>query len=380
MYRKPRNARTARIVKAREPQQVESRKKVLLLHGSKCPQPVATILKTIHTLTKPDAVQLHKKNENIHPFEDPSSLEFLALKNECGVVVFGTHSKKRPNNITVMRTYDGKLLDLLELLVLVPPEQAQKDPLLQVGVAMKPLILFSGSQWDDTSASAQAAQYSTIKSVMLDLFQGEEISSIDVAGLQFLLMIAAGESTNSSADVEDPTNKPVLHLRWYKIKTLRSDNPKIPRVELDPVGPSFDFRVSRYREADASTMRDALRHGRRPNEARTKKNIETDLVGDKIGRVHLGKQDLSTLQTRKMKGLKRGRADIEANEQEGGSDNEDLGSEDEDMAEGGMQLDGEDSDGGSSGGGSGDEISIGEDEDAEMEDVEDEKPKRQRLA
>lgn len=295
-------------------------------------------------------------------------------------MVFGTHSKKRPNNITVMRTYDGKLLDLLELLVLVPPEQAQKDPLLQVGVAMKPLILFSGSQWDDTSASAQAAQYSTIKSVMLDLFQGEEISSIDVAGLQFLLMIAAGESTNSSADVEDPTNKPVLHLRWYKIKTLRSDNPKIPRVELDPVGPSFDFRVSRYREADASTMRDALRHGRRPNEARTKKNIETDLVGDKIGRVHLGKQDLSTLQTRKMKGLKRGRADIEANEQEGGSDNEDLGSEDEDMAEGGMQLDGEDSDGGSSGGGSGDEISIGEDEDAEMEDVEDEKPKRQRLA
>ncbi|KAK5062559.1 hypothetical protein LTR84_004632 [Exophiala bonariae] len=378
---KPRNARTARIVKAREPQQVESRKKVLLLHGSKCPQPVATILKTVHTLTKPDAVQLHKKNENIYPFEDPSSLEFLALKNECGVVVFGTHSKKRPNNITIMRTFDGKLLDMLELLVLVPPEQQEKkDQLLQVGVAMKPLILFSGSQWDDTSASAQAAQYSTIKSIMLDLFQGEEIASIDVAGLQFLLMIAAGESSNASADISDPTNKPVLHLRWYKIRTLRSENPKIPRVELDPVGPTFDFRVGRYREADASAMRDALRHGRRPNEARTKKNIETDLVGDKIGRVHLGKQDLSTLQTRKMKGLKRGRADIEADSQGDGSENEDLGSGDDDLDDGGMELDGDDSDGGSSGGGTGDEISIGEDDDQEMEDVTDEKPKRQRLA
>jgi len=29
-------------------------------------------------------------------------------------------------------------------------------------------------------------------------------------------------------------------------------------------------------------------------------------VGDKIGRVHLGRQDLSELQTRKMRGLKRG--------------------------------------------------------------------------
>lgn len=28
-------------------------------------------------------------------------------------------------------------------------------------------------------------------------------------------------------------------------------------------------------------------------------------MGDKIGRIHLGKQDLSKLQTRKMKGLKR---------------------------------------------------------------------------
>lgn len=36
-----------------------------------------------------------------------------------------------------------------------------------------------------------------------------------------------------------------------------------------------------------------------------KKNIETDEMGDMVGRVHLGRQDLGKLQTRKMKGLKR---------------------------------------------------------------------------
>ena len=384
--RKPRNARTARIVKAREPQQVESRKRVLLLHGTKCPQPLQSVLRTISTLTKPDSVLLNKKNDNIHPFEDPSSLEFLALKNECGVVVFGTHSKKRPNNVTVLRIYDGKILDMVELLLIVPSEQSPKEQKLQIGVEMKPLILFAGSQWDDTSSSAQATLYQILKSTMLDLFQGEEISAIDVAGLQYLLMVAAGESSNPSADINDPANKPVLHLRWYRVKTVRSDNPKIPRVELDPIGPSFDFRVGRFREADPGVMKEALKHGRRPNEARTKKNIETDLVGDKIGRIHLGKQDLSDLQTRKMKGLKRGRDEIEGREViddgELEEEDEDIVSQDEDIIDGGMEVDDGLSDGGSSGGGSGDEISIGEDDDEEMagQSDENEKPKRQRIS
>jgi len=45
--------------------------------------------------------------------------------------------------------------------------------------------------------------------------------------------------------------------------------------------------------------------------------VETDIVGDKIGRIHLGRQDLSELQTRKMKGLKRGRdTDVDKAEEE----------------------------------------------------------------
>ena len=40
---------------------------------------------------------------------------------------------------------------------------------------------------------------------------------------------------------------------------------------------------------------------------KAKKNVNTDLIGDKVGRIHVGKQDLNGLQTRKMKGLKRSR-------------------------------------------------------------------------
>ena len=374
---KPRNARTARIVKAREPQVLEDRKRTLILHGTKCPPSVRSVLTTIHSLTKPHSTHLNKKNENIYPFEDASSLEFLAGKNDCGLVVFGTSSKKRPNSITILRVYNGKTLDMVEMLLLPQPDpdpEQRKQTLFRVGVEMKPLILFAGSQWADTSSSASAAIYQTLKSLLLDVFCGEEISSIDVAGMQYMLLIAAPDTpstTRPQPGSEDP--KPVIQLRWYKIVTRKSGT-KLPRVELQPEGPTFDLKVSRFKEADSTELKDALRKARDPNTARTKKNIETDFVGDKLGRVHLGKQDLSELQTRKMKGLKRSRNedDKDENAYPPGMDEED----EIDLEDGGMDLDG------SEGGSDVDDLL---EQDADIfndddEDVENELPKRQKLS
>ena len=71
-------------------------------------------------------------------------------------------------------------------------------------------------------------------------------------------------------------------------------------------------------------MKEALKRAKTSQE-RPKKNIETDIVGDKMGRIHLGKQDLKELQTRKMKGLERSR-DVQDSEDEddllNGSDEE----------------------------------------------------------
>ena len=71
-------------------------------------------------------------------------------------------------------------------------------------------------------------------------------------------------------------------------------------------------------------------------QARSKKNVETDVMGDKIGRVHVGKQDLNELQTRKMKGLKRGR-DTDAGKH-GAEEDGDAMSEEEDDVEDYVEL------------------------------------------
>ena len=59
-------------------------------------------------------------------------------------------------------------------------------------------------------------------------------------------------------------------------------------------------------------------------QAKPRKNVETDIVGDKMGRIHLGRQDLDELQTRKMKGLKRSRDVVEEDKQDQVDENSDL--------------------------------------------------------
>lgn len=303
---KPKNPRTARILKAKEPQLIEPPKRTLVMHGSKCPTALNTVLKTFHSLTRPNSVLFHKKNENIHPFENAESLEFLANKNECGIVVFGSSNKKRPNCVTLARIFDSKLLDMCELMLLPNPDGEEIAPFnnlsMQIGVGMRPLLLFAGSAWDDATSSVHVL----LKSMFVDMFKGETSDKIDVEGLQYALMIAAEEPTEGLA--------PVVHLRWYKIRTKRSGH-KLPRVELDEIGPKFDFKVGRIHEAPRDVMKEALKQGKRPNEeVKLKKNIELDPIGDKMGRVHLTKQDLTGLQTRKMKGLKR-RAGVESDDE-----------------------------------------------------------------
>ena len=59
-------------------------------------------------------------------------------------------------------------------------------------------------------------------------------------------------------------------------------------------------------------------------------------MGDKIGRIHLGRQDLRELQTRKMKGQKRGR-DTNA-EEDGVEEEEDVMNEEGDDVGNGVEL------------------------------------------
>lgn len=295
MYRKPRNARSKRALDKKAPKAVENPKKALFLRGTTCSQVTQDALTDLYSLRRPLAQKFTKKNE-IHPFEDASSLEFFSEKNDASILVFGSSSKKRPHTLTMVRTFAHNVLDMVELHL--DPESFRmlsqfKNKKCAVG--LKPMLLFAGTPFE----SPVPSEYTMVKSFFTDFFKGEPADKVDVEGLQYIVSISARDT------VDGEEAKPMIHLRVYLIKTKRSGQ-RLPRVEVEEMGPRMDFRVGRMKDADESVLKEAMRKARTSQE-RPKKNIQTDIVGDKMGRIHLGKQDLKDLQTRKMKGLKRSR-------------------------------------------------------------------------
>ena len=157
-----------------------------------------------------------------------------------------------------------------------------------------------------------------LKSMLTDFFNGEVIDSICLPGIEHVISVtcAPTPATLNSASGEDVSSLPKVHIRTYTLQLLSSGT-RIPRVELVPMGPSLDLVLRRHQPADPELLKQAMK---RPKLKKTdvekglgkkKKNMEVDDMGDLRGRVHIAKQDLGKLQTRKMKGLKAGADDMD---------------------------------------------------------------------
>jgi len=287
--RKPKNARSKRALEDRQPKLVENQKTTLLLRGSTASDLIQNVLTDLNSLKKPHSVKFTKKN-TVVPFEDATPLEFFSEKNDASLLVLGTHSKKRPQNLVIARTFDHKILDIHEFGVdeaTYRSLQSFKTEKPKVGV--KPMLLFTGDVWE------RDEKMKGIKNLWLDFFRGETVKSVDVEGLQYVISFMAETPHDGETSV--------IHMRAWMVRTKKSGQ-KLPRVEVEETGPRMDLRVRRMQEASAEMLKEALKTPRQQL-PKTKKNISMDIIGDKIGRIHTGKQDLNKLQSRKMKGLKK---------------------------------------------------------------------------
>jgi ribosome production factor 2 len=77
----------------------------------------------------------------------------------------------------------------------------------------------------------------------------------------------------------------------------------VPRVELTEMGPSFELKLRRSIVADDDVRKEALRIPAQLFE-RKRKNVTTNVFGEKIGRIHMPRQELSSMQIKKVKALK----------------------------------------------------------------------------
>ena len=154
-----------------------------------------------------------------------------------------------------------------------------------------------------------------LKSLLMDFFNAEVIDSICLPGLEHVISVSLSPTppspTSHSEQSDDTKTLPKVHVRTYTVRLLSSGT-RVPRVELTPMGPFLDLSLRRHQTPDPELWKVAMKRPKMKKAdvekglGKKRKNMEVDEMGDLRGQVHVMKQDLGRLQTRKMKGLKGG--------------------------------------------------------------------------
>ncbi|XP_051130329.1 ribosome production factor 2 homolog [Andrographis paniculata] len=290
-FKTPKQGRIKRELEKRAPKLVETGKKTLILHGTKTSGVLNTVLTEIYHLKRTDSVKYSRKNDKIRPFETggETSLEFFSQKSDCSLFVYGSHSKKRPNNLVVGRMYDHKVYDLVEVGIenFRSMESFSYDKKLAPQIGSKPFFAFIGEAFENVD------ELKHLKEVLLDLFHGEAVTNLNLAGVDRVYLCTA----------LSPNRIFFTHcaLRLKKSGTV------VPRMELVEVGPSMDMVVRRHRLPDDGIKKEAMKIA--PELMKKKeKNVVKDAIQGKIGKIYMPDQKVGSVPFNNIsKGVKRER-------------------------------------------------------------------------
>lgn len=205
------------------------------------------------------------------------------MKNDCALFAFGSTSKKRPNNLILGRIFENEILDMIELGIkqytALPEFKTEK-----IGTNVKPCLIFNGPRWNQTE------ELRRLRNLLIDTFHKDKVDNIRLQGIEHVVSFTC---------TEDLT----ILMRSYKI-ILKKSGQKTPRIELVEIGPSADFSIRRTKIASEDLYKQARKQPKQLQQ-KNKKNVTYDELGNTHGRVHLGKQNVRKIQTRRVKGLKK---------------------------------------------------------------------------
>ncbi|XP_014478440.1 PREDICTED: ribosome production factor 2 homolog [Dinoponera quadriceps] len=278
---KPTTHKGKKAILRRESKLVENAKETLCFKGKHTSQIVTDFVKDLYDLKKPTIQMMQRKND-ILPFEDIVPIEKFASKYNAPLFMMALHNKKRPHNFVMGRMYEHTLLDMMEFGV-ENYKRLKEFKVEKISSGIKPLLVFNGELFESNH------EYGRIKNLIVDMFQREVAEKIRLQGLEHVLSFTALE------------NK--ILLRSYRISLKKSDT-RIPRIELEEIGPRADLVCRRNKFASEDLFKQACKKPK-ALKVKKKKNISTDTLGTTYGRIHVGTQNINSIQTRKMKGLKK---------------------------------------------------------------------------
>jgi ribosome production factor 2 len=122
----------------------------------------------------------------------------------------------------------------------------------------------------------------------LDFFRGTKVEKISLKGLDHVLGCTVVDGN--------------IYVRAYTMRFKKSGS-KVPLVQLSNMGPFWNLSVRRNHSATDDLWKAACKQPKILVETKVK-NVRDNALGDKVGRLHLEKQDLSKMSVRRVDALR----------------------------------------------------------------------------
>ncbi|KAK9171162.1 Brix domain containing protein [Cryptosporidium meleagridis] len=303
------------LVIKRESQVNEETKRRLIIKGSKCKGNIQNLLKDLYKIFPKAYTKIvrgiTKGEVIISPWVDPHKMEQLSYKHGSSISIFANSSKKHPFRLIFTRYYDSHILDMYEFNVLNYRGISPNMELPKYG--SKPIVICQGAPFESDDV------YKSIRTMFFDTFSGPIVrgSKLFIKGFDHLILVTAYEADNEeinkqSTIIGSVNSKIYIDIRSFLIRLnrpseqvpsellIKSDQNLVlngsPRVVLSEIGLQIKMELVKHQIPDKSILKLATTV---PREIKPKKikNVTTNVLGESIGRIHVGKQDLSTLNT-----------------------------------------------------------------------------------
>ena len=282
---KPKSHKAKKIIERKEYILQHDPKHTVFMKGNNCSHLWVNTMKELHKMRDPELSKtLLQKPNNILPFEDASYLEKVAYKHDAGFVVWGTHNKKRPNNLIISRLYDMKILDMIEIGIEECKQMQDFEPTEAIEIGQQPILIFQGDAFD------LSEKHLKFKNMMIDFFRIKHLENVNILALQRVITFTAITTDGN------------IVLQQFETGQINEGLAGQSQIETKEVGPKIVMSLRRLKDADRDTWKASTKVIKSKAKIQDKKhNITYNELGQKIGKAYIQQQDLDTLGLRKLK-------------------------------------------------------------------------------
>ena len=265
------------------PKMIEEPKQCLFINTQNSTELMRMVLNEFYLMRKDYSKKLTKKEEIVNVVENRDSIEFLCKKNNTTFFALSSHNKKHPNNITLGCLFDFHLLDYFDFEVtnFLPMSYFKTDTVINSD--LKPIIIFQGELFESDF------NYDRLKKFFIDFFQLYDKESIIISEMRRIMAISIEK------------DEKIVKIRNYQINGNLTSKANLSKINLIEIGPSFDLKERRFTLGDEVLYKKTLKQPKGIKEAKEKNIEKNKILGEKRGRIHMQKQNLSAVSLKKFK-------------------------------------------------------------------------------